>query len=205
MENKKERIELGCHTKMSEIYGLNTIGEYIDEAIARGNKAIGITDINSVQSFIEAQHYLDTLENREFKVIYGLRARFVDDKEMNEKSEIYDIVIYVKEQVGLKNLYTLLSKAYTNMQDNEPIIFKSQLDKYREGLLYGTVGKKGELYQSIYLNKPEIDKIAKYYDFLEIEPLYDCSSEDERNKEININKKILEVGTELNIIVKSIF
>lgn len=201
MENKKERIELGCHTKMSEIYGLNTVEEYIDEAIARGDKAIGITDINSVQSFIEAQHHLDTIENRDFKVIYGLRIRFVDDKEINEKSEVYDIAIYVKEQVGLKNIYTLLSKAYTNMQDNEPIILKSQLDKYRDGLLYGTVGKKGELYQSIYLNKPEIDKIAQYYDFLEIEPLYDCNSEREKNKEIHINKKILEVGTELNIIV----
>ena len=199
MENNKERIELGCHTKMSQMYGLDKVEDYIDEAISRNWNTIGITDINSTQSFMKAQMHLERIEKEDFKIIYGIRTNFINDEDINKK--IYDIVIYVKEQVGLKNLYTLLSIANTNLQKKEPVILKSQLDKYREGLLYGTAGNKGELYENINLDKSEINKIAKYYDFIEIEPLYNCSTDYEKEETININKKILGIGNELNIIV----
>ena len=137
---------------MSEEYGLDNVEDYIDEAINRGYKAIGITDINTVQNFIPAQEHLEKLDKEDFKILYGVRAKFIEDKYQHEKNknDAYDIVIYVKEQKGLKNLYNILSLA--NTQNNDGIIYKSQLDKYREGLLYGTVGNKGELYQNILFN-----------------------------------------------------
>ena len=48
------RVELCCHTKMSKLLGVNSAKEYIEEAIARGYKAIAITDTNSTQAFFEA-------------------------------------------------------------------------------------------------------------------------------------------------------
>ena len=201
MKSNKERIELGCHTKMSEVYGLDNVEDYIDEAINRGYKAIGITDINTVQNFIPAQEHLEKLDKEDFKILYGVRAKFIEDKYQNEKNknDAYDIVIYVKEQKGLKNLYNILSLA--NTQNDDGIIYKSQLDKYRGGLLYGTVGNKGELYQNILFNKPETEEKAKYYDFLEIEPLYDYKSEYDKKEMQEINKEIIEIGNKQNILV----
>lgn len=186
-----DKIELGCHTKMSEIYGIESVENYIDEAIKRGCTSLGITDINSVQSFIPAQKYIEKINKKDFKILYGLRTKFIEDEYAKEKCEkdAYDIVIYVKEQKGLKKLYNILSLANTNTENNEIIIYKSQLDKYRDGLLYGTVGNKGELYQSILFNKNDTGKIAKYYDFIEVEPIYEYKSEYERKEKININKK----------------
>lgn len=195
---KDERIELSCHTKMSEMYGINEIEEYIDEAIKRGYKGLGITDIESIQSFIKAQRYLEKKEIKDFKIIYGVQVKFAYDEVMNEQgeSEVFDISIYVKEQKGLKNLYTLISKAYTNTSDKSRVIFKSQLDKYREGLIYGSSGEKGEVYSKLYINKSseEIKNIAKYYDFMQIVP-------SKLEKDININKQICKIGDELGILV----
>ena len=201
MKSNKERIELGCHTNMSEMYGLDTVEDYIDEAINRGCKAVGITDINTVQSFIPAQEHLGKLDKEDFKILYGVRTKFIEDEYQNEKNknDAYDIVVYVKEQKGLKNLYNILSLA--NTQNNEGIIYKSQLDKYRDGLLYGTVGPKGELYQNIIFNKQKNEKIAKYYDFLEIEPVYDYKSEYAKKEQQEINKKIVDIGNKQNILV----
>ena len=201
MKSNNERIELGCYTNMSEMYGLDTVEDYIDEAINRGCKAVGITDINTVQSFIPAQEHLGKLDKENFKILYGVRTKFIEDEYQNEKNknDAYDIVVYVKEQKGIKNLYNILSLA--NTQNNEGIIYKSQLDKYRDGLLYGTVGPKGELYQNIIFNKQKNEKIAKYYDFLEIEPVYDYKSEYAKKEQQEINKKIIDIGNKQNILV----
>ena len=51
------RVELCCHTKMSELQGINEAEEYIEEAINRGNKAIAITDIDSTQAFFKINEY----------------------------------------------------------------------------------------------------------------------------------------------------
>lgn len=60
MEKYKERVEIGCYTKMREMLGISSVKEYIDEAINRKWCAIGITDLDSTQCFIEAQEYIVT-------------------------------------------------------------------------------------------------------------------------------------------------
>lgn len=194
MEFEKERIELGCCTKMSEMKGINTISEYIHKAIERKWKAIGIMDFNSTQSFLEAEEYIKENNIKDLKILYGLKTKFV--KEENIKNT-YNIAILVKHQKGLKNLYTLLSKAFANKIDNEPIIHKSDLDKYREGLFYGSYGEQGEIYQNCYEN--DIDEKVNYYDFIEIEPLYNIKNNDKQAKEIN--KRIIELGNKNNVLV----
>lgn len=206
MEKYKERVEIGCYTKMSEMLGISSVKEYIDEAINRNWCAIGITDLDSTQSFIEAQEYIEKNQIKNLKLIYGVKTRFIDDNSKDE-NEINEIIILVKEQKGLKNLYTLLS--------NENIIFRSQLDKYREGLLYGTYGINGEVYKKIYdkNESEELNKIVKYYDFIQIEPVYNAKKKvrgdyitkirniDETSKIQEINKKIIELGNNNNILV----
>lgn len=131
MEN---RVELCCHTKMSTLQGINSAREYIKTAIDRGDKAIAITDVDSVQSFFDANEYLRLYaKNTVFKIIYGSEMHF---KISENTDKLYTIYIYVKEQEGLKNLYELISKAYKNIIDGIPVIYKKDLIEYRSGLLY---------------------------------------------------------------------
>lgn len=214
MEKHKERVEIGCYTKMSEMKGISSVREYIDEAKKRGWKAIGITDITSTQAFIEAQEYIQKDETNQLKIIYGVKARFIDDEKIEENG-INDITILVKEQKGLKNLYTILSKAFSNKPEGEQLIYRSQLNKYRDGLLYGTCGLNGEVYKKIY-NKEQsekLDEMIKYYDFIQIEPLYNTKKQDRRphitgiriidetTKIQEINKKMINLGKNNDVLV----
>ena len=93
MEN---RVELCCHTKMSTLQGINSAREYIKTAIDRGEKAIAITDVDSVQSFFDANEYLRLYaKNTVFKIIYGSEMHF---KISENTDKLYTIYIYVKEQ-----------------------------------------------------------------------------------------------------------
>lgn len=72
-----KRVELHCHTKMSDMDGVSDVKDIIGRAKAWGHKAIAITDHGNVQSFPEANHALS--KDDDFKIIYGVEAYLVDD------------------------------------------------------------------------------------------------------------------------------
>ena len=131
---------------------------------------IGCYNLNSIQCFSEAQEYLKIDEEHELKIIYGVKAKFIDNGRA-EENDINDIIILVKEQKGLKNLYNIVSNALANKPEGKNLIYRSQLDKYRDGLLYGTYGINGEVYKKLYDEKEDenLDEMIKFYDFIEIE------------------------------------
>lgn len=172
------RVELCCHTKMSKLQGINDAKEYIEEAMKRGYKEIAITDKNSTQAFLEASDYIRLYKNNEdFKIIYGAEMYLKENCDAEKK---YSIYIYVKEQKGLKNLYRLISNAYTHVDYGYPVIYKDELDKNRGGLLFASIGKNSEVYRNI--DNSNILDILKYYDFIGIEP---NESDEKINKKIN--------------------
>ena len=83
------------------------------------------------------------------------------------------IVLLAKNQVGLRNLYKLISLSHIEHFHRFPIIPKSLLMEHREGLLIGSACEAGELYQAILAGKAKDDirQIANFYDYLEIQPL----------------------------------
>ncbi len=74
---ERKRVELHCHTQMSDMDGMASAGALIKRAKAWGHTAIAITDHGVVQAFPDAFHALD--RNDEFKVIYGVEGYLVDD------------------------------------------------------------------------------------------------------------------------------
>ena len=78
MDNSPEkRVELHCHTKMSDMDGVSDAKAIIARARAWGHKAIAITDHGDVQAFPEASHSVKGPED--IKIIYGVEAYIVDD------------------------------------------------------------------------------------------------------------------------------
>ena len=73
----KKRVELHCHTKMSDSDGVSYAKDLIKRAHKWGMPAIAITDHGCVQAFPEAKHTTDKLEG--IKVLYGVEAYIVDD------------------------------------------------------------------------------------------------------------------------------
>ena len=175
---EEKRVELHCHTNMSTKDGVAGAGDLIKRAFGWGHKAIAITDHGVVQSYPAAAEAVGKIRKSggEFKVIYGVEAYFVDDTKGETditKLRSYHQIILVKDLVGLKNLYQLVSKAHVEDFYKRPCTRKSEIEKHREGLIIGSACEAGDLYQAIIrgADDAELLEIAKFYDYLEIQPL----------------------------------
>ncbi|MBE5980882.1 MAG: PolC-type DNA polymerase III [Paenibacillaceae bacterium] len=81
----EKRVELHCHTKMSDMDGVSEVKDLVKRAKKWGMPALAITDHGCVQSFPDANHALDKGDT--FKVIYGVEGYLVDDlKQLVENS-----------------------------------------------------------------------------------------------------------------------
>ncbi|GBF11277.1 PolC-type DNA polymerase III [Tepidibacillus sp. HK-1] len=120
----------------------------------------------------------------------------------------FHVTILVKNEIGLKNLYKLISKSHIEYFYRNPRLPRSELLKHREGLLFGTACAQGELFEAMLSKTPEVvEEIAKFYDYLEIQPISHYRhlikngilQNDQDIK--NIHQRIIEMGEKLNIPV----
>lgn len=83
----EKRVELHCHTKMSDMDGVSDVKDIVKRAMKWGHKAIAITDHGDLQAFPDANHAVEGCDS-DFKVIYGVEAYLVDDlKDIIENSQ----------------------------------------------------------------------------------------------------------------------
>ncbi len=153
------------------------------------------------------------------KFIEMLKARDITDLDvLNQmgmanvaaikKMPTYHIIILAKNDIGRVNLYRLVSLSHLDYFARRPRIPRSELIKYREGLIIGSACEAGELYQAILRGAPrqDIARIVEFYDYLEIQPLGNNAFmlRDEKNpvnseEDLQENvRRIIRLGEEFN-------
>ena len=121
-----------------------------------------------------------------------------------KKARIKHATIYVKNQVGLKNIFKLVSLSNTKYFEGVPRIPRTVLDAHREGLILGSACSEGEVFDAVVSQGVDAAvEVAKYYDFIEVMPpaIYAPLIAKEQVKDMEelqtIIKSLIEVGDRL--------
>jgi len=132
-----------------------------------------------------------------------------------ESGKTEHIVVLAKNQMGLRNLYHLLTDANLKYFKRNPRFLKSRLMELREGLIIGSACENNELFQAIIRGKSdaELHRLASFYDYLEVQPLSNnafmlrpgkngkkpmADSEEDLRR---FNRTVLRIGDELGKMV----
>ena len=153
--------------------------------------------------------FIEMLRDRNITDLTKLNQFGANNGDAVKKLPTYHVIILAKNEIGRVNLYTLVSKSHLEYYARRPRIPKSELSKYREGLIVGSACEAGELYQALLNEKSEerIARIVNFYDYLEIQPLGNnrFMIESERITKVQseedlkeINRKIVELGERFN-------
>ena len=120
----EKRVELHCHTKMSDMDGVSEVRDIIKRAKKWGHKAIAITDHGDVQSFPDANHAVSPEDD--FKVIYGVEAYLVDD--------LKDVIVNSKNQ-QLDDVYVVFDLETTGFSPDKNKIIEIGAVKVERGAI----------------------------------------------------------------------
>ena len=152
--------------------------------------------------------FIEMLKARDITDLDALNQMGMANVAAIKKMPTYHIIILAKNDIGRVNLYRLVSLSHLDYFARRPRIPRSELIKYREGLIIGSACEAGELYQAILRGAPrqDIARIVEFYDYLEIQPLGNNAFmlRDEKNpvnseEDLQENvRRIIRLGEEFN-------
>lgn len=179
---------------------LDIVAKHLNIRLENHHRAVDDA-VAAMQIFVRC---LEILKDKGAQTLTDVQKMFEGSFDIT-KSKLYHAVILVRNTCGLKNLYKIVSESHLKYFHKKPRVPKRLLVAHREGLILGSGCESGELYTAIVEKKPDevIEAIAKFYDYLEIQPLGNndflvrkekVQSYDELKQ---INRKIAELGDKL--------
>ena len=165
---------------------LDTVADYLD-----------VGDFNHHRACDDA----DVLARIVLKMQSDINARAqitISNAELYKRLPTSHVILLAKNQVGLKNLYKLVSFSHLDYFYKKPRLLKSLIKKHREGLLIGSACESGELFRAVSSGSDakSLLSIAEFYDFLEVQPV--------ENNIFMLKKGLVENKEELQSFVKKI-
>lgn len=147
-------------------HGLNFLAKKYGVELTQHHRAIYDT---------EATAYIFIKMVQQMKELGVTNHKDINKKLSNEdaykRARPTHVTLIVQNQDGLKNLFKIVSASLVKYYYRTPIIPRSLLNEYREGILVGTACDEGELFTAVMQrDQSEVEKIAKYYDFIEVQP-----------------------------------
>ena len=113
-----------------------------------------------------------TLYNRNIETTKKLYES-VDQQELLKFSRPFHMSALVKNKVGLKNLFKIISFANTKYlyKGDQPKLPRNELNNHREGLLLGSGCVNGEIFEAAFTKEDEeLAKMMQNYDYIEVQP-----------------------------------
>ncbi len=155
------------------------------------------------------KRFLTLLKDKEIYNIEDLNTFGETSADAVKKSKRYHGIILAKNEVGRVNLNRLISASHVEYFHMRPIMPKSLISKYREGLILGSACEAGELFHAIVedADEEEIDRIVRFYDYLEIQPIgnNEFMKGEDRFPNVNtdedlqnLNRRIVKLGETYN-------
>ncbi len=147
-------------------HGLNFLAKKYGVELTQHHRAIYDT---------EATAYIFIKMVQQMKELGVTNHKDINKKLSNEdaykRARPTHVTLIVQNQDGLKNLFKIVSASLVKYYYRTPRIPRSLLNEYREGILVGTACDDGELFTAVMQrDQSEVEKIAKYYDFIEVQP-----------------------------------
>lgn len=216
-KTRSKRIELHCHSGYSKMDGVSSVEDLIETATDIGIAGLALTDHASVAGFGDAVDC--SRDYPEFKMIYGMEGYVVDDLNQENSGDVefiktapvYHVSFLIRNAIGKKNLFKLITMSNLEYEEEQPRIPWSEIQKHRDGLLIGSACSEGQLYCQLAkgVSKEELEKIAQRFDYLEIQPidtrLY-LADTNNHNEAVSyyiqeLDRRIVELGERLGIPV----
>lgn len=185
---------------------LNTLTKHFDIKLENHHRACDDA-MATAEVFLKL---VELLKERGINSVEETNSALAGDIDLKSQKS-YHATLLVRDYTGLKNLYHLISKSCIEYYHKRPIMPKSLIEKYREGILVGSACEAGELYKAVLEStgndKEKISNIVKFYDYLEIQPLGNnkfmiangtVSSEEDLKY---LNKKIVDLAREHNKLI----
>lgn len=180
-------------------YTLDRLCKHLGIRLLNHHRAVDDAEATA-QIFIR---FLSMLHDREIHNLDELSEVGAASPEIIKKSKRYHGIILAKNENGRVNLNRLISASHVEYFNKRPIMPKSLINRYREGLILGSACEAGELFRAIVdgAEDDEIDRIVRFYDYLEIQPIGNNAFMKAEEKYPNVNTD--EDLQELNrVIVK---
>ena len=185
-------------------FKLNVIAKHLGISLENHHRAVD--DAKATAEIL--LHCFGLLREKNILDLNTLNKEFLGDFDI-KKANTYHVIILAKDQIGLKNLYKLISFSNLEHFHRRPRLPKTLIEKYREGLIVGSACEAGQVYKEVLQGKSEeeIRSIVEFYDYLEIQPLENNKfmikngTVKDESELMDINRKICALGEKNNLPV----